>query len=118
MAFERVPPRREAGAGLALPVFNKMCEAHLIFSPSEARAFFYSNTCSDWFPVGGGFVLGDYLHACLGASRFGLPVTLRAICSGFYRAPVASGGAWVSGGLGVWLGAWVLGMARGSFGCL
>ena len=40
MAFERVPPRREAGAGLALPVFNKEREALLIFYPSEARRFF------------------------------------------------------------------------------
>jgi hypothetical protein len=40
VAIERVPPRRAAGAGLALPVFNKLCVAHLIFFRAKRGAIF------------------------------------------------------------------------------
>jgi hypothetical protein len=40
VAIERVPPRRAAGAGLALPVFNKECASTINLFPSEARRDF------------------------------------------------------------------------------
>ena len=45
MAIERVPPRREAGAGLALPAFNKECEAPLIFFRAKRGDFLRSLPC-------------------------------------------------------------------------
>lgn len=63
MAIERVPPRREAGAGLALPVFNKEREALLIFFRAKRGAIFrvVLPVCVGWW-----FVLADYLRGSLG----------------------------------------------------
>jgi hypothetical protein len=71
VAIERVPPRRAAGAGLALPVFNKLCVAHLIFFRAKRGAIF-----SRW-AYGSRFVLGDYLRG-LFVRGFPYPSRLRA----------------------------------------
>ncbi len=73
MAIERVPPRRAAGAGLALPVFNKERASAINLFPSEARRDF--------------FALGLWLSVCVGglsaglsgeASRSGFPYPFEA----------------------------------------
>ena len=71
MAIERVPLWRRAGAGLALPVFNKLCVAHLIFFRAKRGAIFALVGC---FAVCVG-------RLSAGAIRSGLPVSFEA--SGF-----------------------------------
>jgi hypothetical protein len=77
VAIERGPPRREAGAGLALPVFNKECEAPLIFFRAKRGDFL----C--WFPC---------LRVCVGG------LSARAIRSGFPH-PFEASGFWCFGGI-------------------
>jgi hypothetical protein len=71
VAIERVPLWRRAGAGLALPVFNKLCVAHLIFFRAKRGAIFALAGC---FAVCVG-------RLSAGAIRSGLPVSFEA--SGF-----------------------------------
>ena len=78
MAIERVPPRREAGAGLALPAFNKECEAPLIFFRAKRGDFLRSLPC---------------LRVCVGR------LSARAIRSGFPH-PFEASGFEASGALG------------------
>lgn len=52
-------------------------------------------------------MLGDYLQRHLRGFPFGLPVILRAICSGFYGAPVGSFGVSVGAGLGGFWGSFL-----------
>jgi hypothetical protein len=74
VAIERVPPRREAGAGLALPVFNKECASTFNLFPSEARRFF------PLVPMLAGLCWLTICGAIFGASLSGLraSVILRA----------------------------------------
>lgn len=60
MAIERVPLWRRAGAGLALPVFNKEREALLIFFRAKRGAIFRARSDAPRF------VLADYLRGSLG----------------------------------------------------
>ena len=71
MALERVPLWRRAGAGLALPVFNKDVRSTFNLFPSEARRDFSR------LPIGSRFVLADYLRG-LFVRGFPYPSGLRA----------------------------------------
>jgi hypothetical protein len=82
VAIERVPPRREAGAGLALPVFNKECEAPLIFFRAKRGAIFRVLVI---------------LRVCVGRTICG--AILGAIRSGF-PYPFEASGFEASGALG------------------
>lgn len=111
MAIERVPLWRRAGAGLALPVFNKEREALLIFYPSEARRFLFVHLfVSDKAPR---LCWVTICNAISVGFPFGLPVTLRAIWSGFYGASVGFQGVSVRAGLG---GLWGLAFILWGFG--